>query len=115
VTSDIALVDEELRTMSGIDTSPSTSGYQTADNESPSTSAEKPKSRQKSSVSFSPTVSLRENNDWDSKSYRNSRIPTSSRSRQTNTSGSSCSIKSSATSDSRINAANYRSTGLEIA
>ena len=109
-------MDEELRSMSGVETSPSTSGYQTADNESPSTSAEKPKSRQKSSVSFSPTVSLKENTDWDSKSYRNSRIPTSARSRQTNTSDTNRSgRKSSLTGDSRINAATYRSPGLEIA
>ena len=83
---DIALVDEELQIMSRNEISPSTSGYQTADNESPPTGSEKIKTRQKSSVSFSPTVSLRENSDRDSKSYRNSRIPTPARSRQTNTS-----------------------------
>ena len=95
--TDLALVDKELQMMSGIDT-PNTSGYRTAENDSPSTpstaGADKPKSRQKSSVSFSPHVSLTDNGDWDMKSYRSSRIPTAVKSRHTDTRGSGRSQRS---------------------
>ena len=83
---DMVLVDEELHVLSGTETSSNTSGYRTGDSNSPSTPQaavpEKLKSRQKSTVSFSPSVSSREN-DWDeSKSHRGSRIPTSTKARK---------------------------------
>lgn len=84
--SDMALVDEELQILSGTETSSNTSGYRTGDTNSPATPqtsvAEKPRSRQKSSVSFSPNVSLKENG-WDgSRNSHGSRIPTSTKAKE---------------------------------
>ena len=113
---DIALVDEELQIMSGTETSPgNSSGYHTADNESPCIIVDKPKSRPKSSVSFSPN--LPSNDDWDSKNYRNSRIPTSAKSRPIERKDGNRSLKSLSSSNyaPRTHASTNRSKNMEVA